>query len=406
MTETTNLISFKKLAPLGGAIALLGALAVGAGFGTNATVAAQGYLFAWVFWVLIVLGCLGLTCLHHTLRASWGLSILRIAEAGSSPVTLGVTALAFIPIALNLDKLYWWAKEGVHEANHPAFMHIRMIYLDSGFFIGRFVFYFLLWAAMSHILRSSSRKQDETLDPQLGIKRHTTGPVCLVIFFVSMTFAITDWVMSLERFWFSTILPLLSCVGAGLSALALCCMLILNKKSSVQEPYATAITPQLTKDLGNMLFCLTMLWQYMTLSQYLITYSGHLPEEVPYYISRNGHGWEWQITMNIMFQFFVPFTALLAPRTKRYAKNLMWVVILIFVMRISDVYWTLMPSMRGFGHHREVEMSFLTSISQWSDWAAFIGLGGLWFALFASQVHQASILPKHDTRLLEVEHAH
>ncbi|MEQ1933001.1 MAG: hypothetical protein ABL962_03860 [Fimbriimonadaceae bacterium] len=400
MTESTNLISFKKLGPLGGAVALIGAILVGVGFGSNPIVMAQGYLFAWVFWALIVLGCLGLTCLHHTLRASWGLSVLRLAEAGSSPVTLGVTALAFLPIYMNLDKLFWWAKDSIHSEHHPAYMGFRLLYLNPGFFITRLVIYFAIWMIMSHVMRASSRKQDETLDPQLGIKRHTTGPVCLVIFFVTMTFAITDWVMSLERLWFSTILPLLSCVGAALSALSLCCWLILNKKNREQEPYATAITPQLTKDLGNMLFCLTMLWQYMTLSQYLITYSGHLPEEVPYYLSRNERGWEIQIALMVLFQFFVPFTALLAPRTKRYAKNMMWVVVLIFVMRISDVYWTIMPSMRG------KEMGLIESISNWTDWAAFIGLGGLWFALFGSQVHQASILPKHDTRLLEVEHAH
>ncbi|MEQ1821898.1 MAG: hypothetical protein ABL949_05280 [Fimbriimonadaceae bacterium] len=399
-TETTNQISFKKLAPLGGAVALLGGIAWAAGFGSNSVLAIQGYLFAWVFWALIVLGCLGLTCLHHTLRASWGLSILRLAEAGSSPLTLGVTAVAFAPVLLNLDKLFWWAKPGIHSEHHPAYMGFRLLYLNPGFFIGRFVLYFAIWAIMSHIMRSSSRKQDETLDPELGVKRHTTGPVCLVIFFVTMTFAITDWVMSLERLWFSTILPLLSCVGGALSALSLFCWLILQKKHREQEPYATAITPQLTKDLGNMLFCLTMLWQYMTLSQYLITYSGHLPEEVPYYLSRNERGWEWQITANILLQFFVPFTALLAPRTKRYAKNMMWVVVIIFLMRISDVYWTIIPSMRG------KEMTFGQSFLTWTDWAPFVGLGGLWFALFASQVHQAAILPKHDTRLLEVEHAH
>lgn len=394
MDEATGTVNFRRYAMMGLAVALLGGIALAAGFGSDKVVATQAYFYGWFFWAMITIGCLGLNFLHHTIRGAWGLSVIRLVEAGSSPLTLFVTALAYIPIFINRAAIYPWA-------DHTKHLHIldrKAWYLNDNFFILRFVIYFVIWIALSHILRSSSQKQDETLDPQLGVKRQTIGPIGLVIFFVTMTFATTDWLMSIDAKWYSTLLPLLTAVGGALSALSLCIILILRHRN--EEPYSSVITSPLTKDLGNMIFALTMLWGYMTLSQYLITYSGHLPEEIPYYINRNEHGWQILSGMIVLTQFFIPFTALLASRVKRFAKNLVAVVILVFVVRIFDMYWVVMPSMRGH------EVGLLDSMKHWQDWAAILAFGGLWFALFGSQVHQAAILPKHDTRLLELEHAH
>jgi hypothetical protein len=74
------------------------------------------------------------------------------------------------------------------------------------------------------------------------------------------------------------------------------------------------------------------------------------------------------------------------------------VACIIFFVRLGDVYWTVMPSLRAG--------SASASASHIGDWLFWIGLGGLWLAVFGSQFAKASILPKHDTRLLEVEHAH
>ncbi len=388
-----NSLNLKRLGPVGGAIAGLGALGIAGMFAANILVASQAYLFAWIFWAALTIGCLGLTLLHHTIRATWSLSILRIVEAGGSPLSLAIMGVAFMPILLNLRQVYPWAS-GLHAHEHV--MELKAWYLNQGFFYLREVIYFGIWITLAALCRRSSLKQDETLDPKLGVKRQTLGPIGLIILFVSMTFAVTDWMMSLELAWYSSILPLLTVIGGALGALALSVIILLVNRN--KEPYATIVTPQLTKDLGNMLFALTMLWQYMTLSQFLITWSGNLSEEIPYYIKRNDMGWTVLATLNILFQFFVPFTALLAPRTKRVARNLLAVTALIFFMRIGDVYWTVMPSMRGG--------SLTASISNYQDWVAFVVLGGLWFAVFGSQIGRGEVLPKHDTRLLEVEHAH
>lgn len=384
---------FSKFSATGGIVALVGMITLGVMFGTNREATLQAYLFGWAFWTILALGCLGLTILHHTIRPTWGLSVLRMIEAGGSVNSFIVSLILMIPILMFMPDIFpWMAGENLNE----HIVHAKHWYLNQPFFVGRQILFFLVWIFMANKLRSSSLRQDETLDPVLGVKRQTTGAVFLVVFFVTMTFAITDWIMSLELMWYSSILPLLTAVGGALSALSLCTILLLLNRH--KEPFASIITPQLTKDLGNMLFALTMLWQYMTLSQFLITWSGNLQEEIPYYMKRNDAGWTILMTLNILFQFFVPFTALLAPRTKRVAFNLLMVAILIFAMRFGDMYWTIMPSMRGG--------KLLDSVMHFQDYIAWITMGAVWFAVMGNQLTKGSILPKHDTRLLEVEHAH
>lgn len=398
MNESGSMVNFKKFGPAGFLVALVCVGAVAAFTFTGSvearTTATEAYLFGWFFWAMVTIGCLGLNFLHNTLRGTWGLSVMRMFEAASSPLSLLVTALAYLPIYFNRALVYPWAD----HSHHSHILEARAWYLNDNFFILRFVLYFAIWMFLSNKLQKSSRLQDETLDPQLGVKRQTTGPIGLILFFVTMTFATTDWLMSLEDKWYSTLLPLLVCVGGALTAMALCVTLLLANRE--KQPYAQVISSPLTKDLGNMLFALTMLWGYMTLSQYLITYSGNLPEEVPYYIKRNESGWQILSGLIVLIQFFIPFTALLASRVKRYAKNLWAVAVLIFLIRFFDTYWVIMPSLRG------PEQSLAASMSHWQDYVAWLGFAGLWFGLFGSQVHQAAVLPKHDTRLLELEHAH
>ena len=63
----------------------------------------------------------------------------------------------------------------------------------------------------------------------------------------------------------------------------------------------------------------TMLWAYMSFSQYLIIWSGNLPEEIPWYLRRTRGGWQWVALVLIVFHFFLPFFVLLFRENKRQA---------------------------------------------------------------------------------------
>jgi hypothetical protein len=144
------------------------------------------------------------------------------------------------------------------------------------------------------------------------------------------------------------------------------------------------------------MFAFTMFWCYVTLSQFIITWSGNLPENIRYYVQRKVSQHEWYNyvgAFNIVVGFFVPWTVLLSPRAKAKANLLLLIAALIFLTRIVDMYWNVIPSLRSTGFDLR-------------DIAALIAFGGLWFTVFGSQIRQASLIPEHDNRLLEAAPHH
>lgn len=396
MSDVRPQATLSRMGPMGLLVGVVGLALFAVGYFGAGTVEAkravmESYVYGYIFWTCLTLGCLGLTLLHHTIRARWGLAVLRIVEAGGGPAALIAMAVMFIPIALNVmshsdASVYLWARPG---AEHDHLLHNKAFYLNVPFFLGRQVLYFGVWALLAGVLRRSSLRQDQTLDPAESVKRTNLSAPGIVLYCVMLTFAVTDWVMSLEPHWFSTLLPLLFVAGQALTALAMAVVLITVNREA--EPFKRVLNSSVTKDLGNMIFALTLLWTYMTVSQYIITYSGNLPEETPYYLRRAGEtGWSVLGMMVIVGQFFIPFLALLAPRTKAVAKNLLAVACLVLAVRFLDLYWTVMPGLRT---------SLTGSLAHWTDYAAVLGIGGVWFAVWGSQIKKAALLPVHDTRL-------
>ena len=93
-----------------------------------------------------------------------------------------------------------------------------------------------------------------------------------------------------------------------------------------------ATGPDTLNDLGNLLLAFVMLWAYMQFSQFLIIWSGNLKEEIPWYLSRTRHGWEWPAVALIIFLFVLPFLRLLSRETKRRGERLARLAALIVVM--------------------------------------------------------------------------
>ena len=65
-----------------------------------------------------------------------------------------------------------------------------------------------------------------------------------------------------------------------------------------------------------------MLWAYFAFSQFLIIWSGNLPEEIPWYVHRTKGGWQWLGLALVVFHFVVPFLLLLSRDLKRNSRML------------------------------------------------------------------------------------
>src|SRR3954452_24956841 len=68
----------------------------------------QSYLFSYLFWLGITLGCLVWLLIHGVTGGRWGDSIHPLLEASAFVVLL--MAILFIPLLFGLNHLYLWAQ--------------------------------------------------------------------------------------------------------------------------------------------------------------------------------------------------------------------------------------------------------------------------------------------------------
>ena len=408
------------IAKIGNAAGLLGLICIAISivrmFQGDNDLATGSYIFGFIFWAGISIGMFALTLLHHAVRGSWTVSILRLLEAGGGPVTLTVVAALFIPVMIGV-----WQGHTPYEWAHPAAvaadkaLQHKAPYLNPTAWSVRWAIFFGSWIAVASLLRRSTLLQDKTKNFRLEELRSTYGALSLPVFVLMVTFAMTDWVMSLNPHWYSTMYGPWSLISAVLGALAFCVVILCSNYD--RAPFNSIIGPGLLKDLGNMLFAFTMLWGYTTLSQFLIIWNGNLPETTSYFITRSsanrisnssignpGMGsvsWGALGMLLIVGQFFIPFFTLLSPRTKRFSWNLRKIAGWIFVIHIFDVYMLVAPSIPGRAAKGPITTEFF-----W-DLLAFIGVGGIWMWSFASQTSKAGLITEYDTRLQEaLAHAH
>src|SRR5918996_6022608 len=304
-----NMASFRGRALIGGGLFLVVLILVAF---INHERFHEAYLIGWTFWTGIAVGSLALLMLQHLTGGGWGFVIRRVLEAATR--TLPVMALLFVPIILGAHDVYhhWLDPE---ELEKHAVVQFKSPYLNLQFFIVRTGIYFGAWIALAFFLNKWSLAQDRTADNRYTRNmRLLSGPGMVALIF-TVTFASIDWYMSLEPEWFSTIYGFIFVAAWTLSALAftIAALAVLSK----DEPLKRIVAPLHFHDLGKLLLALVMLWAYFAFSQYLIIWSGNLPEEIGWYLRRTHGAWGAVIVTIAILHFGAPFLFLLSRGVKR-----------------------------------------------------------------------------------------
>jgi uncharacterized membrane protein YpjA len=90
----------------------------------------------------------------------------------------------------------------------------------------------------------------------------------------------------------------------------------------------------------------------------------------------------------IFGHFAIPFLFMIQRKVKRNRGTLMLGALWLLVMHYIDIYFIVMPSLHKAGVH-------FTAV----DAAAFVGIGGIFFAVATQAMKKAPLIPVKDPRL-------
>lgn len=401
------------------------ALVVGlAGLGTAAVLAAvvgvgpffRSLLIGYILPFGLMMGSLVLLMIQWCTAGYWGYVARRPLEAATR--TLPAMALIFGLIAAggltgvfeighgdthaehpnaNLNevsehRLWPWADHELEYPHHEALVvDAKRGYLNVPFFAARSVVAFVIWIALMLALNRVARREDAEGSSQklrdLGMQFSGPG---IVIYSITMLFISTDWSMSLQPAWYSSMYPVIFGFSQLLGAMCLNAVVFVFLRKDIVD-LSSGRNKKVMRDLGSLILGFVVFWTYISFSQYLLIWSANLKEEVPYYIARTNGGWQYLTAILAFGHFVIPFFVLLLREVSRSGKWLVRVAVFILAMRYVDIYWQFKPA---FSPGRWNFASLETVM----DLGAAVGLLGLWGFLFLKQLGKHDLLPANDNR--------
>ena len=374
-----------------GAVGLAAAAGLGSAAGDGFRRFSLSYVTAFTWVLALGLGALFWVILQNLVNSHWSIVLRRVGEivAAQAPL-LAVLALPIVvPIFTGNSSIYIWSNHEAMAANHA--LHKKAAYLNSSFFLVRFIVYFGFWTLVSRYYLKSSIAQDTSRDPKtiMAKMRAVAGPA-MIVWALTMTFCAIDLLMSLDPMWFSTIFGvyyLASCVQGNNAFMALVAM-FLQKQGVLKK----SVTVEHFHDLGKMVFAFTIFWAYVGFSQFMLIWYANIPEETGWYKERFVGGWSsgWGLLSAVLLfgHFVIPFFGLLSRHIKRKKPTLAFWAIWQLVMIYLDMYWLVMPNTKA-------ESPPFAPI----DLCCAVGVLGVFVAGIAFRAKSLNLMPTNDPRL-------
>jgi hypothetical protein len=351
--------------------------------------AAANLLIGAYYVLSLGLGGVLLIAIEYVTGAGWSVAFRRVPEAMAKTLPAGA-ALLLIVLALS-HRIYPWFHDAHGSAPEAAWF--REMWLTPLFFYARSVVYLAAWIFFAHQLVARSRRQDDD-----GAIEHTRSnarwsAAFLVVFGYTLWLATTDWIMSLEPHWYSTIFSVYHFAGLFIGALAMTAIIAIWLERL--GPLRGVLTSEHLHDLGKLIFAFSTFWMYIWFSQYMLIWYANIPEETVYFTRRLAGFWEPLFFLNFLLNWAVPFFVLLSVKAKRNPSLLLKVCWTILVGRWVDLYWMVMPP-------------FTEGNPTFGIWEIGIALGaaGAFFLALFRALSAAPAVPIRDPLLPESLHYH
>ncbi len=381
--------SVKRIASIIGGAGLL--LCV-AGYFNNAERFFQSYLFAFLFWAGFPIGGLGILLLNNVVGGKWGVTIRRYLEACAR--TMPLIAVFFLVLLVGMKYIYAWATPANVAANE--FLAHKAGYLNFWGFSLRSAVNFALWLFFIWRLNQLTDEQDQTGDPTIKDKLRRFSAPALLVFVLSVTVAYIDWILSVDNQFYSTVFGGMVLIANVQATFALCILALIL--TSREDRFNSRVNAPILHDLGKLLFAFTIFWTYLSASQLIIIWPANLPQEITWYLDRTDGFWKALATFVGLTMFAVPFLALLSQARKKDPRRFIRVTVWILVCNAVYFFWLVEPTFRGASVSTTLHTSPGFNV-YWTDFAAFVGIGGIWVYYFITQLRKRPLLPLKDPRL-------
>ncbi|MGD0089541.1 MAG: quinol:cytochrome C oxidoreductase [Planctomycetota bacterium] len=379
----------------------LGGLILGAGLVGGSWLAASGstggaarfwqsYYVAFCFWLTLSLGALFFVLLHHLVRATWSVVVLRVAEIFAANLLL--IAVLFVPLAVaagtdtNFRPFGNWLS--VPAGSLPA---ATVAFLSRDFLLARCALYFVIWAGLALSFWRRSVAQDESGDARLTLRSRYWSGLAMLLYAFSVAFGGLDFLMSLNAPWQSSIYGVYFFSGCAVGFYALLPLAVLALQS--QGRLKRAVTAEHYHDMGKMLFAFVFFWSYIAYSQYMLIWYADLPEETVWLMKRAGPeagAWNYASLVLLFGHWLIPFAALLSRDIKRRKLALGFWCVWLLALHYVDLYWLVFP-----------EWQSQALAPRLSDAGCLVGLGGIYLAGALAFSGGRALLPVKDPQLAE-----
>jgi len=272
----------------------------------------------------------------------------------------------------------------------------KAFYLDKRFFLGRLIFYLLVWSWLAQKYFRWSTEQDKTKALENTAAAQSFAPRGLILFALTLTFFGFDWFLSLNSTWYSTIFGVYIFAQSALFQMA--CLILMTLALRRSGLLGDTVNVEHYHDMGKLLFGWIVFWSYISFAQFFLTWYSNIPDELTWFHARwgdNGGTWKGVSLAIVAFHFFVPFWFLMSRNIKRRLPLLALGAACMVLMHVVEVYWVVMPA------YGPLAPNFV-------DVACLLGILGIYMAAVLRGMDEYSLVAVGDPRLeraLEFENA-
>jgi hypothetical protein len=365
-------------------------------------------------------GALAFLMVQYVSGGKWGQILRRPLEAMTR--TIWMLVVMILPILLLGKHLYQWmafptAQDKLkayhdgwmtHEQQLTAQTKVAMLNPGAAWLQAFLVLGFM--AVLIVLLNNWSLQRDA--DPRAGtvasfdywrVKFENLCGPGILFYVIAMTDFVIVFVKSLDVTWYSSVygLQFLVAQGYGVLALGVLSLILLSR----YEPIRTMFRTTEQHDMGKLMFAFVMLNIYLTFAEFLIIWSGNLPDEMPWYLNRIHGGWWVVCSLDAICHWVIPFCILLSRDIKRSKAKMIWVCCFMLFARMIDMWWLIEPNFKDAAGN----LHLAGNLGMFAYVTVPISIIALWMVYYFTELMKRPLInvnDPHTQELLEPEHAH